>query len=187
MKAFIVVERRVARLRHFSEADMRAIIWLSISLACALHAYPQSDSHSLQSAFGPPIKRFETPPKEVFAALPGIPLTASYSPDHKLCELEIPSGIASKKQVDEILEKAVPSAGRGKQWNAPEMMVGIGGVETRYYEKLIIQEEIFTRRAINKNPGATVLFKRSACGWKPGKDPFDTPPTAQAQRYRPQQ
>ena len=158
----------------------RSLTWLVVWIAYSLRAYDQSDSRSLRAAFGSPTKRLKNSTREVFQALPGLGLTATYAPDHKLCKVEIASGSASKQQVDEVLDKAVPPSARGKMAGTLENWTGLGGYETRYYQKVIIFEEIFTSNAINKNPGATVAIKERTCGWQPRWDPFDTTSGASA-------
>lgn len=176
----------LASAKHVTSSEMarRSLAWLAICIASSLHVCGQPDSRSLRSSFGRPVKRFKNPPKEVFVVLPGVVLAATYSPDHQLCTLEIARGVANKQQIDEVLEKAVLSADRGKKWNEFQRWVGIGGFENRYYEKVIITEDMFTSPVINKNPGLKVLFKKQTCGWKRGTDIFDVPPSTEPPSVR---
>jgi hypothetical protein len=154
---------------------LRSLICL-VGLAAAFSAHAETSSSTLRALFGQPTKTTTAPPTEVFAVQPGLEMTATYAnADGPVCKLKIPSHVASRQQVLQILEQVVPVATRGKEWNSVYEMSGNSGFESTYYERLIISVDEYTSRVIDKNPGATVIFKNQLCGWKPGSDVFDTP------------
>jgi hypothetical protein len=142
-----------------------------ISLAYALEAFPQS-SVDVRSSLGPPIKQSEIPRAEVFSVRPGVELTAtySYSPGHELCKLEMPQGMASRAEMDQILQRVIPSTARGEKWREMSVILG-AGYRWTYYTHLIISEINFN----SPKPGFVVTFKQKSCGWKPGQDILDQP------------
>jgi hypothetical protein len=143
-----------------------------------ISAQVKMDRSRLRALFGPPIKRGGQPGTEIFLVRPGIEVTATFTvADGMLCKLEIPSGVADRQRVREILEQAVPVAERGKKWNEMMLYTGISGFTNIYYERVVVSEQLFTSEAINQNPGAAVVFKRESCGWAAG-DVFDRPPQA---------
>jgi hypothetical protein len=112
-------------------------------------------------------------------------MTVRYaSADGPVCKMEIPSGAATKQDIDQILEQALPVSSRGKEWTKVFAMTGIAGFNSTYYERVIVMVDDFTSDAINKNPGATVIFKSEVCGWKPGSDSFDRPPQEKTKPQR---
>ena len=164
---------------------MRSLVCL-IWLAVVVSALGEDGSSLLRTTFGPPIRKIGTPPSEVFTVRPGIEMTVTYSTtDNKVCKLEIPSGLASNQEVDQILEQAVPVSTRGKKGNEMQLLTGIAGSSSIYYERVILIRSIFTSQAIKKNPGAIVIFKDKLCGWEPG-DPFDQPPQPEPKPTRKQ-
>jgi hypothetical protein len=155
-------------------------------VGCCSIGIREDGSSLLRSTFGPPIRKIGTPPSEVFTVRPGIEMTVTYSTtDNKVCKLEIPSGLASNQQVDQILEQVVPVSTRGKKGNEMQLLTGIAGSSSIYYERVILIRSIFTSQAIKKNPGAIVIFKDKLCGWEPG-DPFDQPPQPEPKPTRKQ-
>ena len=154
---------------------MRGLLW--IIWLVVLPAHGETGSAVLRAIFGPPTEKSGAPPREVFAVRPGVEMTVTYATeDGPVCKLEIPSGVANKQQVIHILEQVVPVSTRGKEWDKVYEMNGISGFRSTYYEHVIVLVDDFTSQAINKNPGATVIFKTQRCGWKPGSDSFDRPP-----------
>jgi hypothetical protein len=148
-----------------------------------LSAQGAIDSSALRAVFGPPTRKLEAPPGEVFAVLPGVEMTVTYAKSGTVvCKLEIPSHRASKKQVERILDRALPVSTRGKKGNELLDMSGGSGFHSTYYERLIILIDNYTRDVLDKRPGATVIFKSSACGWKPGTDVMDIWPTPSQRR-----
>ncbi len=103
-------------------------------------------------------------------------MTVRFSMDGQACSIEIPSGVASRDEVHRILDKAVPISVRGKKWNQFQEFEGFAGFVSTYYEAVVVTEDIFTSDALNKNPGASVIFKDKKCGWKANQDEFDRPP-----------
>jgi hypothetical protein len=165
---------------HVIDPEPLVVRFITCVAICWIYAVPalsESDV-DLRSTFGPPTKLFDSPHTEVFRVRPGLELKARYSPDHQLCTIELPRGVASAHEVNRVLQRAVPSHARGREWNGMETMVGVGGTSNTYYERLIISKDIFTSSMTNRNPGAKVVFKRQACGWKPGQDIFDAPRAA---------
>ena len=73
---------------------------------------------------------------------------------------------------------------RGKIWNRLDEFDGFSGDRRTYYENVVITEDIFTSRALDKRPGAIAVFKENECGWKGANDPFNrellSPSQAQA-------
>ncbi|MBV9265668.1 MAG: hypothetical protein JO061_05815 [Acidobacteriaceae bacterium] len=107
-------------------------------------------------------------------------MTVTYSKTGKVCAIQIQSGVGTAQEIGRALEQAVPSSERGNRWTDFKEYSGVAGFMNTYYEHVIITEDIFTPNALNKKPGARVIFKDKECGWKPGSDPFDTPPRAAA-------
>jgi hypothetical protein len=154
---------------------MKSLVWV-VWFGVALPVHGETGARALRAMFGPPVKKTEAPPGETFVVRPGVEMTVTYATaDGRVCKLEIPSGVAGKREVDGILEQVVPLSTRGGVWNRMQEWTGIAGVASTYYERVIVSEDVFTPKAIDKRPGATVLFKDRRCGWKPG-DPFDKPP-----------
>jgi hypothetical protein len=133
--------------------------------------------------FGPPIKKNGTTHTEVFTVRPRIEATATYSAGNSnLCSFEIPAGVASQPEVEEILEQVFPVSIRGDRWNETTEFTGLSGSTNAYYERVLISQQIFSSQAINKNPGAVVMSKEKRCGWKP--DVFDTAPKPDSPPHR---
>jgi hypothetical protein len=147
---------------------------VTVSLAFSAISFRQIDSSTLRSAFGPPLQKSTT--QEVFRIRPGFEVNVHYSLIHQVCRLDIAPGLASKEEVDEALATAVPLSKRGKRWNQFMEMDGLFGFANTYYEKVVVTEDVFPSKVINKNPGASIVFKDKACGWKAGQDTFDHPP-----------
>jgi hypothetical protein len=157
--------------RSSSRTILLFLIWLPI----VLFAQVATDSSRLRVMFGPPIKKNRILHTEVFTVRPDIEATATYSDgNNNLCQFEIPSGIAIKQQVEEVLDLVAPVSMRGDRWNEMTQFTGNSGFTNTYYERVLVSQQIFTSSAINKNPGAIVMSKEKRCGWKP--DVFDTPP-----------
>jgi hypothetical protein len=70
---------------------------------------------------------------------------------------------------------------RGEIWNRLVEFSGLSGDRRTYYEKVVITEDIFTPRTLDKRPGATAVFKENECGWKDADDPFDRKPHSASQ------
>jgi len=129
------------------------------------------------------MQKLEAPPTEVFAVLPGVEMTVKYATaDDSVCRIEIPSGVATQQQVEEILEKAVPASTRGKKWNEVSMFIGLSGFTSVYYERVLVMKQEFLPKVMNKNPGASITFKTKVCGWK--SDSFAGPPRSESKPKR---
>jgi hypothetical protein len=151
-----------------------ASTWFLIcaSAWCASFGSAQVDSYNLRSKFGEPIAN--GPGYEVFRSKEGVQLRVRYSPSRRTaCSIEIGSGVADAAIVERVLAIAVPIHDRGKIWNRLDEFDGLSGDRRTYYENVVITEDIFTPRALDKRPGATVIFKKNECGRKDANDPFD--------------
>lgn len=118
------------------------------------------------------------PATKVIMSRSGVKMIVTYGPHHQVCKIQIPAGVATSKQITAALDEAVPSSVRGKEWNWMEEFVGLGGNKNTYYEHVIVSEQEFAHRTSDDKPEAQVIFKRTICGWEPGKDVFDTPPVS---------
>jgi hypothetical protein len=145
---------------------------IQIGLLCGFVAIAQINSATLRSAFGVPIAK--GPGYEVLRSK-GIDLTIKFSRRHRrVCSVEIKPGQADAKTVEAIMDQAVPIVDRGKMRNRLDEYDGLAGDRTTYYDKLIIREDIYTSRALDKRPGAIAIVKDLQCGWREGDDPFDS-------------
>lgn len=106
---------------------------------------------------------------------PNMEMIVTYGPGNVVCSLKIPSSAAPAKELHRVLEEVAPPSTLGKKWNGMETMFGMGGYRNTYYEHAIVTEQLLAVDREHKNAGASVVFKEKACGWKPGKDTFDTP------------
>jgi hypothetical protein len=156
--------------------DARRFSFISVGLLCASLGWGQVDSEALRFAFGPPVASGLS--YQVFRSKEGVALRVAYSPHQKVCSVEIKPGQAGASTIERILKLAVPMADRGKMWNQLDEFDGVSGVRHTYYEKIIIMEDIFTPRALDKRPGARAIFKKSGCFAGDGNDPFDREPNS---------
>jgi hypothetical protein len=119
----------------------KSAICFVVVLAAASSAYGQIDATSLRSKYGTPVDR------ETFTARPGVQMIVDYGPNKLVCKIQVPAGmkivgtappgVATKQNIDEVLEEVVPSASRGKElgrsnpFGAPEQT-------TTEYERVYI-------------------------------------------------
>lgn len=151
-----------------------ALTWflLCASVWCVSLASAQIDSYSLRSKFGASIANRTG--YQVFRSKEGVQLKVRYSLSRrKACSIEIEAGLADAATVEKVLTLAVPMHDRGKIWNRLDEFDGFSGDRRTYYENVVITEDIFTSRALDKRPGAIAVLKENECGWKGANDPFN--------------
>src|SRR5579884_3421502 len=110
--------------------DARRFSFISVGLLCASLGWGQVDSEVLRFAFGPPVASGLN--YQVFRSKEGIALRVAYSPDRKVCSVEIKPGQAGASTIEQILKLAVPMADRGKMWNQFDEFDGVSGVRHTY-------------------------------------------------------
>ncbi len=113
---------------YFVAQSLLFFIWLPI----ISHAQVATDSSRLRAIFGPPIRKNAISYTEAFTVRRGIEAIATYSAGNdNLCKFEIPSGVATTQQADQVLDLVAPVSVRGDKWNEMTEFTGFGGVNER--------------------------------------------------------
>jgi hypothetical protein len=127
----------------------------ALCLGFASTLFGQIDSYQLRAKYRPPLDR------ETFTIAPGFQIIVDYGPDQQVRRLEVPPGVSSPKQADDVLLELVPMSMRGKELGSGLNFMSRASIKFTDYEHISIGEpqdpDVPGRRT-----GVTVVFKSSA-------------------------
>ena len=132
----------------------------------------------LQESFGFPKTLSRSPLQQLLKIGTDSEMRVIYDKTENACRIEMPLSRTSRDEVLRTLSKAVPEAVRGAKWNEVEMMVGLGGLRTTYYERVITTEDVVTSGSDPRTTRIVLVFKKKSCGWTADSNPFDAPRSA---------
>jgi hypothetical protein len=149
---------------------MRFVTGISVCLGLVSSAFGQVDATTLRAKYGDPINYGKLLNIETFKVRNNITMMVNYGPSGQACRIVVhpagqstvrqaPPDIATKQQVDEVLQEVVPPSMRGKEMRSAMTEMGAVSFLLIEYEHLSITELLKNETPRN----VKVAFKQQGC------------------------
>jgi hypothetical protein len=149
---------------------MRSVTGFALSLVLVSSAVGQIDATTLRAEYSDPINYGKRVNSETFKVRNNITMMVNYGPSGQACRIEVhptgqstvrqaPPDIATKQQVDEVLQEVVPPSTRGKEIRSGMIQMGAVSFLLIEYEHVTVNELLQGETPTS----VTVAFEEKGC------------------------